>query len=198
MITRQGSEDCDLVLEDSEGISQLALHQNEKDLLALLQAEKAAGTIKRIIVLVNSSWAVELGDLANYDVDAILWVGTPGVVGFTGVANVLDGEANPSGKLVDTYAKNSLSAPAITYAQAKNTQKWSNLDEVLDTCNNTDRFVQSYLIYAEGIYVGYKYYETRYEDAILGQGNATSTVGSSTGSAWNYTDEIAYPLVCVR
>ena len=55
MITRQGSEDCDLVLEDSEGISQLALHQNEKDLLAMLQAEKAAGTIKRIIVLVNSS-----------------------------------------------------------------------------------------------------------------------------------------------
>lgn len=194
MITHQGSEDCDLVLEDSEGISQLALHQNEKDLLAMLQAEKAAGTIKRIIVLVNSSWAVELGELANYDVDAILWVGTPGVVGFTGVANVLDGEANPSGKLVDTYAKNSLSAPAITYAQAKNTQKWSNLDEVLDTCNDTDRFVQSYLVYAEGIYVGYKYYETRYEDAVLGQGNATSTAGSSTGSAWNYSDEIAYPF----
>ena len=196
MITRQGSEDCDLVLEDSGRYrSQLALlHQNEKDLLALLQAEKAAGTIKRIIVLVNSSWAVELGDLANYDVDAILWVGTPGVVGFTGVANVLDGDANASGKLVDTYAKNSLSAPAITYAQAKNTQEWSNLDEVLDTCSDTDKFVQSYLIYAEGVYVGYKYYETRYEDAILGQGNATGTAGSSTGSAWNYRDEITYPF----
>ena len=194
MITRQGSEDCDLVLEDSEGISQLALHQNEKDHLALLQAEKAAGTFKKIVVLVNSSWAVELGELDSYDVDAILWVGTPGVVGFTGVANVLDGEANPSGKLVDTYAKNSLSAPAITYAQAKNTQKWANLDEVLATCNDTDKFIQSYLIYAEGIYVGYKYYETRYEDAILGQGNATSAAGSSTGKSWSYTDEIAYPF----
>lgn len=194
MITREGSEDCDLVLEDSEGISQLALHQNEKDLLSMLKDEKDAGTFQRIIVLVNSSWAVELGELPNYGVDAILWVGTPGVVGFTGVANVLTGQASPSGKLVDTYAKNSLSAPAITYAQAKNTQQWANLQEVLDYCEDKDTWVEDYLIYAEGIYVGYKYYETRYEDSILGQGNATGTAGSSTGSAWNYTDEIAYPF----
>ena len=43
--------------------------------------------------------------------DACLWIGSPGIVGFTGVVNLLQGEANPSGKLVDTYAKNSLSAP---------------------------------------------------------------------------------------
>ena len=194
MITRQGSEDCDLVLEDGEGISQLALHANEKDLLAMLKDQKSAGTLKKIVVLVNSSWAVELGELDDYDVDAILWVGTPGVVGFTGVANVLKGDANPSGKLVDTYAKDSLSAPAITYAQLKNTQEWANLDEVLATCSDTDKYISTYLIYAEGIYVGYKYYETRYEDAILGQGNATGTAGSSTGKAWNYNDEIAYPF----
>lgn len=44
------------------------------------------------------------------------------------------------------------------------------------------------------IYVGYKYYETRYEDTVLGNGNADSIVGSSTGKAWNYNDEIAYPF----
>ena len=194
MLTRQGSEDCDLVLKDSEGISQLALHQDEKDLLQMLKDEKDKGVFKKIIVLINSNWAMELGGLEDYDVDACLWIGFPGVVGFTGVANLLTGDANPSGKLVDTYAKNSLSAPAITYAQSLNTPTWTNLDEVLEYCSDTDKYVSNYLIYAEGIYVGYKYYETRYEDAVLGQGNANSAVGSSTGEAWNYTDEVSYPF----
>lgn len=194
MLTRQGSEDCDLVLEDGEGISQLALHQDEKDLLNMLKEEKENGVFDKIILLVNSNWAMELGDLDSYGVDACLWIGSPGSVGFTGVVNILKGEANPSGKLVDTYAKNSLSAPATTYAQTKNTPSWENLDEVLEYCSDTDRYVSNYLIYAEGIYVGYKYYETRYEDTVLGNGNADGTAGSSTGEAWNYNDEIAYPF----
>ena len=45
-----------------------------------------------------------------------------------------------------------------------------------------------------GIYIGYKYYETRYEDTVLNQGNATTTEGSSTGKAWNYVDEVTYPF----
>lgn len=194
MLTRQGSEDCDLVLEDSEGISQLALHQDERDLLEMLKEEKANGTFKKIILLVNSNWAMELGELDDYDVDACLWIGSPGAVGFTGVVNVLKGDVSPSGKLVDTYAKNSLSAPAVTYAQAKNTPQWENLDEVLEFCSDTDKYVSNYLIYSEGIYVGYKYYETRYEDTVLGSGNATGAAGSSTNAAWDYNNEIAYPF----
>ena len=91
----------------------------KKDLLNMLKEQKEQGVFKKIILLVNSNWAMELGDLDDYDVDACLWIGSPGIVGFTGVVNLLQGEANPSGKLVDTYAKNSLSAPAITYAQMK-------------------------------------------------------------------------------
>ena len=194
MLTRQAMEDCDLMLENPAGLSSLALHPEERDLLAMVQQDKEAGVFQRVIVLVNSSWAIEIGELADYGVDAVLWVGAPGANGFTGVARVLSGEACPSGKLVDTFAKNSLSAPAITYAQLKNTPTWANLDEVLDGCADTDRFVSYYLIYAEGIYVGYKYYETRYEDCVLGQGNADGTAGSSTGSSWNYNDEVAYPF----
>lgn len=76
MLTRQASEDCDLVLEDSEGISQLALHQDEKDLLNMLKEQKEQGVFKKIILLVNSNWAMELGDLDDYDVDACLWIGS--------------------------------------------------------------------------------------------------------------------------
>ena len=90
-ITRQGGEDSDLVMETSEGISQLALHQDERDMLAMLQQEKANGVFDKIIVLVNANSAMELGWLEEYDVDDCLWVGTPGIVGFTGVANVLTG-----------------------------------------------------------------------------------------------------------
>lgn len=194
MLTRQASEDCDLVLKDSEGISQLALHKDERDLLQMLKDEKEKGVFKKVIVLINSNWAMELSELDDYGVDACLWIGFPGIVGFTGVANLLIGDANPSGKLVDTYASNSLSAPAITYAQALNTPTWSNLNEVLEYCTDSDKYVSNYLIYAEGIYVGYKYYETRYEDVVLNQGNANSSVGSSNGEAWNYTKEVTYPF----
>lgn len=194
MITRQASEDCDLMAEDPTGISALALHPEEIDLLNMIKEQKDAGVFKKVIVLVNSSWAVEIGDLAQYGVDAILWIGAPGSTGFDGVVNILKGDANPSGHLVDTFAKNSLSAPANTYAQLKNTPVWANVDEVCANTQTTDTYVSYYLIYAEGIYVGYKYYETRYEDAVLGQGNATSANGSSTGNAWNYNDEIAYPF----
>lgn len=89
----KASEDCDLLLEDSEGISQLALHQDEKDLLNMLKEQKEQGVFKKIILLVNSNWAMELGDLDDYDVDACLWIGSPGIVGFTGVVNLLQGEA---------------------------------------------------------------------------------------------------------
>lgn len=82
----------------------------------------------------------------------------------------------------------------MTNAQALNTYTWTNLDEVLEYCDDTDTYVSDYMIYAEGIYVGYKYYETRYEDVILGNGNADSSVGSSTGEAWDYNDEIAFPF----
>lgn len=193
MLTRQASEDCDLVTETSEGISQLALCQDEIDLLMMIQNEKEAGVFDKVIVLINSNWAMELGELESYGVDSVLWIGSPGVVGFTGVANLLVGDATPSGKLVDIYATNSLSAPANTYAQM-NVCTWENLDEVLEACTDSDKYISYYMIYAEGIYVGYKYYETRYEDVVLGQGNASSLVGSTSSNSWSYHEEIVYPF----
>ena len=122
--------------------------------------------------------------------------GVPGVIGYEGVANVLAGKVSPSGHLVDTYAANSLSAPATTYA-CENMQLWGNVDYVNSKAtdlSNDGINVDYYTICAEGIYVGYKYYETRYEDAVMGSGDASSSVGSSTGNGWNYADEVVYPF----
>ncbi|MBQ9348261.1 MAG: fibronectin type III-like domain-contianing protein, partial [Oscillibacter sp.] len=126
------------------------------------------------------------------EIDAILWVGEPGIYGFYGVADVLAGNANPSGHLPDTWAINSASTPAMgnfgLYLYSNNSQNGSG--NKLTTDNKADWYV----VETEGIYQGYKYYETRYADAVLGQGNADAAEGSSTEGGWNYANEISYPF----
>lgn len=190
MLSREGGEGAELQMEDPTGISQLALHQEEADLLQMIND---SGVFEKIIVLINSGNAMELGWLDEYNVDACLWIGLPGQRGFEGVANILTGAANPSGRLTDTYVVNSLSAPATVNGGYHN-QNWTNLDYVLENSDDLDSEVSWYSVQAEGIYIGYKYYETRYEDVILGQGNADTEKGSSTGGGWNYTDEVSYPF----
>ena len=193
VLTRWGSEDSETAMYAPDGSHYLGLQTNEKDLLAYLQGLK--GTVfDKIIVVINADQMMELDWLDDYDVDACLLAGIPGTQGFEGTANILLGTVNPSGRLVDTYAANSLSSPAVTYASG-NTPMWGNADEVAATCtdnNSNGDQINYYTIYAEGIYVGYKYYETRYEDVVMGAGNAASAVGSSTGGAWNYADEVVY------
>lgn len=190
MLSREGGEGAEIQTEDPAGISQLALHQEEKDLLQMI---KDSGKFEKVIVLVNSGNAMELNWLEEYDVDACLWIGLPGQRGFEGVVNILTGAANPSGHLTDTYAVNSLSAPAVVNGSFHN-QNWTNLDYVLENTTDAESELAWYTVQAEGIYVGYKYYETRYEDTILGQGNADSETGSSTGGNWNYNEEVQYPF----
>ena len=196
MISRDGSEGNDNSFYTEEGNRYLALQPNEMDLMNYLKEQKEAGVFKKIVVLINSDQLMELGWLDEYEVDACMVTGLPGATGYTGIANLLIGEANPSGHLVDTYAANSQSAPANTYF-GENTQTWTNSDWVNANCadSGTDGAnIDNYIIYAEGIYVGYKYYETRYEDVVMGTGNADSPVGSSTDGAWNYDQEVVFPF----
>ncbi len=190
MLAREGGEGMELQTNDEEGISQLALHQDEKDLLQMIQD---SGKFEKTIVLLNSGNAMEVDWLEEYGVDACLWIGLPGQRGFEGVANLLTGKANPSGSLTDTYAVDSLSSPAVVNGSWNN-QNWTNLDEVLEKTTEGESDVSWYTVQAEGIYIGYKYYETRYEDVILGQGGADASVGSTTGNSWNYNEEVVYPF----
>ncbi len=194
MLAREGGESDEMMMEDPEGISSLALHQDEKDLLQMIQD---SGKFEKVVVLLNSNYAMEVDWLEDYGVDACLWIGTPGQRGFEGVANILSGETNPSGHLVDTYAVDSLSSPAA-HTGSQNATTWTNLDEVLNSGIVTDdaENVSHVSIQAEGIYVGYKYYETRYEDAVLNpETGASSAAGASNGAtAWKYEDEVSYPF----
>lgn len=166
---------------------------NQADPLGLSDTERATidAAVKakaenggKVIVLLNNASAMEIDELKNNDgIDAMLEVGIPGGYGFYGVADVLSGDANPSGHLADTYAVDNSASPA---AQNYGDYEWTNAD--------SDYSINSEIVEAESIYTGYKYYETRYADTVLGQGNASDSVGSSTGGAWTYNSEVSYPF----
>lgn len=199
VFTRYGTEDSEsAMLVDDNGITRhyMGLMQNEMDLLSYLQAGKKSGMFKGIVAVINADQMMELGWAYDYDVDALVIAGIPGTQGFEGVANVLCGKVNASGKLADSYPVSSLSAPACTYAAAENSRQWANLSDVMSYIDAegvvSENHSDDYVIYAEGIYVGYKYYESRYEDCVLGRYGANDAVGSTTGSAWNYADEMDF------
>lgn len=176
VLSRVGGEGADLAYDT---VNYLALDDNEKELMSQLAAMKADGTIKKLVVLINSANAFQVDFLKDntYNVDACLWIGDVGISGVNAVAEILSGDVNPSGRLVDTYCYNNYSAPAmnnftpITYA---------GYEEGLIPAN-----ASTYMIYQEGIYVGYKYYETRYEDTVMGTGNSGTYV---------YGDDVAFPF----
>ena len=169
--------------QDLNQTDPLGLSDDERDLINAAVAEKENNGGK-VIVMLNNANAMEIDEIKNNDgVDAIMEVGLPGGYGFYGVADILSGEANPSGHLTDTYVVTNANSPA---AQNFGNYEWTNADPSVN--------INAEEVEAEDIYTGYKYYETRYADTVLGQGNADATVGSSTGKAWNYDDEVSYPF----
>ena len=189
VISRDASEAADYHPDMTNGTQgdsferPLALSDYEKEMIELAREHST-----KVIVLVNSDNPVEIESLKQDEgIDAILWTGLPGVNGFLGVADVLSGDENPSGHISDTYAVNSTSTPAMVnfgvYLYTNNSQAGSEAE--LTEADKGDWYV----VESEGIYIGYKYYETRYEDCVLDRGNA-----DSTGEAWNYADEVSYPF----
>ena len=157
----------------------LQLDQNEKDMMAAAAQMKADGKVKSIIVLINTSNALQVDFLKEneYAVDACLWIGGVGANGTNAVTDILAGKVNPSGSLVDTYCYDNFSSPAM---QNFVPVTYGGYDGV-----NIPNYAETYLIYQEGIYVGYKYYETRYEDYVMGTGNA---------GEYAYGDDVAFPF----
>ena len=159
--------------------------------------KEAEANFKTVIVLINSTTQMEIAELKDDDkISAIMWIGYPGAYGFTALGDVLDGDVSPSAGLGDIYITNNQANPAM---QSYGNIPWANADSF-----NADENVNSYLVEAEGIYQGYRYYETRYNDIINGiHGADTAKAGTWTGSdykvgttagTWKYTNEVTYPF----
>ncbi len=169
----------------------LDLSREEEQMINEVIAAKNAGTFKKVIVLLNSPVGIYMDSLLERrgDIDCCMWVGQTGTYGLNEVANILAGESIPSGHLADTFLFNTRSTPA--YANSIATAYLNAASMNLENINRQG----VYIVYTEGIYVGYKYYETRYEDTVLGRGNATSTAGVvNSASSWVYGDVVAFPF----
>lgn len=185
VFTRIGGEGFDLPrsMKGVEGARNesdhyLQLDQNETD---LLKAVCGSGIFGKVVVVINSGSPMELAFLEKEDyyayqnnIDAAIWMGFPGGTGALALGRILNGEVNPSGRLVDTYS-----------ADFKKDPTWNNFgdylqygevsgDRYLGTGNDKYYFVD----YEENIYIGYRYYETRY---------------AAEGDEW-YKNNVVYPF----
>ncbi|MBQ1492740.1 MAG: glycoside hydrolase family 3 C-terminal domain-containing protein, partial [Blautia sp.] len=164
----------------------LSISQEEKDILGKLAQLKAEGSLQKIILLLNTSNAVELDVLnpelcgTDYGIDACLWVGGVGQSGINAIGDLLHGAINFSGRLVDTYCYDNTTSPAIQNAYV--TAYTNAAEKNLSFKGSNDEY---YAVYQEGIYVGYRYYETRYEDVVLGT--------EKTGD-YDYASTVAFPF----
>lgn len=180
VLSRNGGENADVKINTGSGDyankNYLELSPNEKAVLEEIKALKG-NTIDKIIVLMNTANPVQCDfvDDDRYGIDAMLWCGDLGANGANAVADILIGNINPSGKLSDTFWKNHNYNPV--YANWGPTTYSGN--SIGSGNNNT------YVVYQEGIYNGYRYTETRYEDYVLGNGNAGD---------FNYEDVVSYPF----
>lgn len=168
----KGFSDNALIVIGADGVEasdlsaeQLKLTQNKRDLI-----EKVTGEFEDVTIVVNAGNALDLGFVDKYpSIKSVLWVGTPGTHGTKSLGEILAGTLNPSGRLVDTYAHDIDSSPAsVNFGDYK--------------YENTDK---AFINYQEGIYVGYRYYETYYENDEEGY---EAAVQFPFGYGLSYTD----------
>ena len=185
VLSRIGGEGADSYFDHTlgDGKNYLALNDNEKEMMANVKKLKDEGKIGKIVVLINTSNALQVDFLKGYEegkdiygVDATLWIGGTGQTGLEAVAEILNGTVNPSGSLADTYCYDNYSSPVM--------QNFTPVQYEGDL-TKIPGHADTYMIYQEGIYVGYKYYETRYEDTVMGKGNTAGYV---------YSDDVAFPF----
>lgn len=163
----------------------LELTSAEKSVLQGLKQLKSGGAIENIVVIMNSASPLqcEFVDNDSYGIDACLWVGTIGTNGATAIGKLLTGEYNPSGRTADTFWANSKYNPVyynFGSMEYGDSGKLKNYFATLGDYNN-----KYYIAYQEGIYNGYKYTETRYEDVLTNRPYAGD---------FDYNKVVTYPF----
>ena len=172
----------------------LTLSNDEMSVLRGLKALKDAGTVKKIIVLLNCTATIDLGflDDEKFGIDACLQIQTVGTTGFNGVGDLLAGNANPSGKSNDTLWYSNDQNPTLTNQLG---YEFLNPDGLTlhEATDGVGGYEGHYVVYQEGIYLGYRYTETRYADYVAnrektGDFDYASTVAVPFGFGLSYTE----------
>ncbi|HEY0215576.1 MAG TPA: glycoside hydrolase family 3 C-terminal domain-containing protein, partial [Cellulomonas sp.] len=189
---RPGGEGGDLTQDMSDwdadavpGQHQLELNKDEKDLIAL-----AEDSFETVVVVINASTTLEMGLLQDDpEVDAILLAGSPGATGFNALGRILSGDVNPSGRTADTWAADFTADPTFVnfggyvYENIEASYPVSAVESA--TSNATVTADAPFVNYAEGIYIGYRYYETAAAEGFIDYDEA---VVYPFGYGLSYTD----------
>ncbi|MBP5177930.1 MAG: glycoside hydrolase family 3 C-terminal domain-containing protein, partial [Clostridia bacterium] len=191
VLYRWSQENADLATYNAKGHSnpedtELDLQDNERDLIKHVKQH-----FDKVIVVINSSYTMAVGELADPEnelyVDGILWVGGVGQVGCLEAVRILKGSVNPSGRLPDTWWADLKADPAFTNVSQMNQNPEGNgrSDAFFrDPEGNQTPF--ALVEYREGIYMGHRYYETRYDDLVA--------AGKQAEAEAFYKNTVAFPF----
>ncbi len=166
VLSRGGGEGYDFDPAD------LRLLDSERQLLT-----ETCRNFEKVILILNTANTVEMGWLTDFpQIKAVLWVGFPGTAGNLALGDILCGDVCPSGHLPDTWAASNLSTPAANnFCQMQPDGTWSK--QSFHYTNAPDK--KGYFVhYSEGIYVGYRYFETR----------------AAVDPAFDYGKEVVWPF----
>ena len=195
VIGRVGGEGSDMTRgagkEDAanDGEDYLTLNEDEMGMLEGLAGLKEDGVIRSITVIINSANPISTGFLFDEElaIDAAMWVGSVGQTGLYAVGDVVSGAVNPSGSLPDTWWMDNMANPVMNNFAAY------TYDDFKTFFPGGDTAFTKYVVYQEGIYLGYKYTETRYEDVVMGTPKAgrfdwSKTVSFPFGFGLSYSN----------
>ena len=166
VLSRGGGEGYDFDPAD------LQLIESEKQLIG-----ETCRIFDKVILILNTANTLEMGWLKDYpQIKSVLWLGFPGTSGNLALGDILCGDVVPSGRLPDTWAVSNLSSPAANnFCQMQEDGTWSK--QSFHYTNAPEK--KGYFIhYSEGIYVGYRYFETR----------------AAVDSSYDYDSEVVWPF----
>lgn len=161
------------------GESYLELSNTEEAMLKIV-----CDNFEKVIVVINSCNPMELGFVDSYAVDAVIHAPAAGAQGFAALGGILNGSINPSGRTADTWVYDLLDTPTIHNIGIN---AYTNVDDIKATVLSADTTYQgsmSFVNYVEGIYVGYKFYETAAEEGFI---DYEATVQYPFGYGLSYT-----------
>ena len=194
-IGRAGGEGGDLYTQAYEDGTphQLALTDTEREVLEFAKTNCTGG----VVVILNSCNTMEIAELADDDgINAIIQICTPGAMGFKSLGKILNGTVNPSGRLVDTFVADNTKTPTfVNFNNGTGNTVYVNTEYVreiwLARFKGGSHFQAPFREYEEGVYLGYRWYETA---ADLGYFTSNNLPAGVTDPYYNRDNGVVYPF----
>ncbi|MBQ6757352.1 MAG: glycoside hydrolase family 3 C-terminal domain-containing protein [Oscillospiraceae bacterium] len=183
----QNMAECEIYTDNSEdyrdwneGDHYLQLNNTEKAMVELV-----CNNFENVVVVYNGAYAFELGFCEDYpEIKGVIWAAGPGNVGFAALGEIMNGEVNPSGRTNDTFVYKMSEAPYFNNAEKYDYANMTHMTVDGMNAGVPTQYAPSFINYVEGIYVGYRFYETAAKEGVI---DYDATVQYPFGYGLSYT-----------